>query len=197
MTSFVDLQPTADRVVALLPAIDDDLLDRPTPSADTSVGDLLSHLHGLADAFRAGAEKQPDSGPPPARPPALTPDWRVELPARLTALVQAWRTPAAREGTTSVGGVSMPAAMVAVVALDELLLHGWDLARATGQAYDADPEAVAACHGFVAAMARPEGVPGLFGPPFPVPDDASALDQLLGMSGRNPAWTAPVEEARR
>ena len=197
MTSFVDLQPTADRVAALLPAITDDLLDRPTPSADTSVADLLSHLHGLACAFRAGAEKQPDSGPPPARPPALTEDWRVELPARLTALVEAWRVPAAREGTTSVGGVSMPAAMVAVVALDELLLHGWDLARATGQTYDADPEAVAACRGFVAAMARPEGVPGLFGPPVPVPDDASPMDQLLGLSGRDPGWSATAEVLHR
>ena len=190
MTDFVDLQPTADRVVALLPGITDDMLDRPTPSAGISVADLLSHLHGLAQAFTDGAAKRPDSGPPPAEPPALVADWRVELPARLAELVQAWRAPSALEGTTSVGGVTMPAAMIAVVALDELVLHGWDLAVATGQHYDTDPRAVTACHGFVGAMASPEGVPGLFGPSVPVPDDAPALDRLLGLSGRNPAWTA-------
>jgi uncharacterized protein (TIGR03086 family) len=189
MTSFVDLQTAADRVAGLLPAVTEEMLDRPTPSAGVTVGDLISHLHMLAFAFRAGAEKQPDSGPPPERPPALVADWRIALPERLDALAAAWRVPAAREGTTSVGGVEMPAPMVAVVALNELVVHGWDLAVATGQPYEVDAESVPACLGFVAPMARPEGTPGLFGPPVPVPADAPELDRLLGLSGRDPAWS--------
>ena len=192
MTPFVDLERTADRVSELLPAITDDMLSWPTPSTEVTVGDLLSHLHVLAFAFRAGAQKLPDSGPPPPRPPALVPGWRTELPDRLAALAAAWRDPAARDGTTSVGGMSMPAPTVAVVALDELVLHGWDLAKATGQPYRAEPDAVAACLGFVEAVARPEGVPGLFGPPVPVPEQASELDRLLGLSGRNPTWSHPA-----
>jgi uncharacterized protein (TIGR03086 family) len=192
MTPFPDLAPGADRVAALLPAVTDDMLDAPTPCADTSVGQLLSHLHGLALAFRLGAEKAPDPGPPPATPPALTPHWRTELPERLDALVAAWRVPESREGTTSVGGVEMPAASLAVVALDELVLHGWDLARAVGQRYQPDPASVEACLGFVSAVARPEGVPGLFGPSVPVADDAPALDRLLGLAGRDPSWTPPA-----
>ncbi len=135
------------------------------------------------------------TGPPPSGPGALAPVWRTELPARLDALVTAWRDPQARLGTTSVGGVEMPAGMVAVVALDELVLHGWDLSRATGQAYEVDPASVEACLEFVAATARPEGVPGLFGPPVPVPEDAPVLHRLLGLSGRDPGWSRPsVEE---
>lgn len=110
------------------------------------------------------------------------------LPASLDALVEAWRVPAARVGATSVGGVDMPAAMVAVVVLDELVLHGWDLARATGQSYDPHPPSVDACVEFVGATAQPEGVPGLFGPPVPVPQDAPALHRLLGLSGRDREW---------
>ena len=187
MTSFVDLGPAAERVAALLPGVRDDRLDAPTPCPDMTVGELLGHLIGLSEAFRGGAEKAPDPGAPPATPPALAPDWRTALPARLDALTAAWRMPAARDGSTSVGGVEMPAAMVAVVALDELVLHGWDLARATGQPYEPDPASVEACLTFVAPTATPEGVPGLFGPPVPVPDDAPALDRLLGLSGRDPA----------
>ena len=97
---------------------------------------------------------------------------------------------------TSVGGVEMPAAAIAAVALDELVLHGWDLARATGQAYAVDPESVQACLGFVEAAARPEGVPGLFGPPVPVPGDAPMLDRLVGLSGRDPAWTPAAAVSR-
>jgi uncharacterized protein (TIGR03086 family) len=187
--SFVDLAPAADRVTRLLDGVTDDRLEAPTPCADTTVGALLSHLLGLAEAFRAAAAKEPDPGAPPVVQPAPDPQWRTLLPQRLDALVAAWRDPAAREGMTSAGGVEMPAAAIAVVALDELVLHGWDLARATGQAYAVDPEIVQACLGFVEAAARPEGVPGLFGPPVPVPGDAPVLDRLVGLSGRDPAWT--------
>jgi uncharacterized protein (TIGR03086 family) len=189
MTSFVDLGPAAQRVADLLPGVRDDQMDAPTPCADTSVGALISHLSGLSEAFRAGAEKAPDSGSPPASPPPLDPEWRTSLPAHLDALVAAWRVPAAREGTTSVGGVEMPAAMVAVVALDELVIHGWDLASALGLPYKADQESIEACEQFVAATARPEGVPGLFGPPVPVDPDAEPLDRLLALTGRDPAWS--------
>jgi uncharacterized protein (TIGR03086 family) len=187
--SFVDLASAADRVTRLLDGVTDDRLEAPTPCADTTVGALLSHLLGLAEAFRAAAAKEPDPGAPPAVQPAPDPQWRTLLPQRLDALVAAWRDPAAREGKTSAGGVEMPAATIAVVALDELVLHGWDLARATGQAYAADPESVQACLGFVEAAARPEGVPGLFGPPVAVPADAPVLDRLVGLSGRDPSWT--------
>lgn len=191
MSTFVDLGPSVERVVALLPGVRDDHLDAPTPSVDTPVADLLSHLIMLSAAFRGAAEKAPDPGLP-GRPPALVPDWRTVLPARLDALAAAWRVPGARDGMASVGGIEMPSAAIAVVALDEIVLHGWDLARATGQPYEADPVSVEACIGFVSSMVRPEGVPGLFGPPVQVPDDAPALDRLLGLSGRDPAWSRPV-----
>lgn len=190
MTQFVDLAPAADRVAALLPEIADEMLPAATPCANTTVAELLGHLFGLSAAFRGGAQKAPDSGPPPSRPPALPADWRTALPERLDALVTAWRVPEARDGVTSVGGVEMPASMVAVVALDELVLHGWDLARAIGQPYRPEDASVDACLQFVAATASPEGVPGLFGPSAPVPADAPAFDRLLGLSGREPGWSA-------
>ena len=82
-----------------------------------------------------------------------------------------------------------------LVALDELVVHGWDLAVSTGQAYAADPVAVEACAEWVAGFAPPADGPdapadegGLFGRPVPVGADASALDRLLGLTGRDPAW---------
>jgi uncharacterized protein (TIGR03086 family) len=190
MTSFVDLAPAAERIVGMLPRITDEMLPAATPCAGIAVDGLLSHLIGLSIAFRDGAHKAPDSGPPPEKPPALVAGWRAELPARLDELVTAWRSPEARTGVTSVGGGEMPADTMAVIALDELVLHGWDLARSTGQEYRADPRSVEACLEFVAMMSKPEGVPGLFGPPVPVPADAPALPRLLGLSGRDPAWSA-------
>lgn len=188
MSDFPDLGPASDRMARIAAAIPDERLDAPTPCAGIAVGPLLSHVLGLADAFRGAAAKEPDPGPPPPTPPALPDGWRTALPERLHALAAAWREPGAFEGGTAVGGLEMPAPDAAAVALDELVLHGWDLSRAVGLDYTADPAEVEACLGFVGAAASPEGVPGLFGPIVPVPADAPPLDRLLGLSGRDPRW---------
>jgi uncharacterized protein (TIGR03086 family) len=184
----VDLEPAALRIVALLDGVPDSALDARTPCADTPVAGLLDHLLGLSEGLRASAAKEPDRGGPQASAANLDPMWRVVLPERLDALVAAWREPAATEGTTSAGGVEMPAAQIAVVTLDELVLHGWDLARSSGQPYEPDPAEVTAILGFVESIASPEGTPGLFGPALPVPAGASPFERALALSGRDPAW---------
>jgi uncharacterized protein (TIGR03086 family) len=147
---------------------------------------------GLTEGLRAAAAKEPGAHAPSASAATLDPDWRTELPKRLDALVAAWRDPAATEGSTVAGGLEMPAADVAVVTLDELVLHGWDLARATGQPYEPDPADVVPVLRFTEAFGSAEGVPGLFGPAVPVPDDAPAFDRALGLSGRDPGWRPPA-----
>ena len=191
MTDLVDLGPAAARLTTLLDNVPDDLLDAPTP-ADIPVAGLLAHLVMLTEAFRVAATKEGDLGPPPDAPPALDPQWRTLLPQRLDALVAAWREPGAQEGETTAGGLRLSAAEAAVVALDELVLHGWDLARATGQPYEPDPRDAGIVLGFTESFGSPDGTPGLFGPAVAVPDDASAFDRALGFSGRDPAWRAPA-----
>ncbi len=192
-TPTLDLAPQAAEVARLAAGTRDDQLDAPTPCADTPVGALLDHLVGLTLAFRSAAEKRPEPPPPPASAAALAPDWREQLPRRLDELVAAWRVPEAWEGTTEVGGVTMPAGQIAVVGLDELLVHGWDLAVATGQQFRAADADVQTCLGFVEQVNGGGRVspPGLFGPALPVPDDAPVLDRLLALAGRDPRWTPP------
>jgi uncharacterized protein (TIGR03086 family) len=189
MTDFPDLGRATERMAGIAAAIPDERLDAPTPCSGTPVRALLGHVLGLSEAFRGAAAKEPDPGPPPAQPPALPDDWRTALPKRLDALAAAWREPGAFAGRTSAGGVEMPAPAVATVALDELVLHGWDLARAVGLDYAPGPAEVEACLGFVEPTASPAGVPGLFGPIVPVAPDAPPFDRLLGLSGRDPRWT--------
>lgn len=192
---MIDLRPAADQVAALVAGVDNGQLGDPTPCEDTSVGDLLGHVVGLTLAFRLAAEKTPSDELVPRGPsdpaPSLPPDWRERLPHQLDALVDAWRDPAAWEGEATAGGVTMSAAEMGVVALDELVLHGWDLARATGQAFHVDPAHVEAVLGFTTAVAEagPDARQGLFGPPVDVPVDAPAFDRALGLAGRDPAWT--------
>jgi uncharacterized protein (TIGR03086 family) len=91
---------------------------------------------------------------------------------------------------TAAGGVDLPGPVAAVVALNEVTVHGWDLAVATGQPYRPDPAAVEACLEMVGDRSDPSQDPeGLFGPVVPVPDDAPRFDRLLGQTGRDPGWT--------
>jgi len=186
--TIADLEPAAQRVRELAAKVTDDQLDGPTPCTGMSIGQLLSHMLLLSEAFRDAARKVPSPGAPGEIPP-LDPDWRTLLPRRLDELVTAWRDPAAHDGMTEAGGVTMPAPVAAAVALDELVLHGWDLARATGQSYTCDPASEAIVHEFVSQTVaeNPDGTPGLFGPPVPVPADAPSFDKVLALSGRDPA----------
>ena len=187
----LDLGPQATELARVAAGIRDDQLGDPTPCAGTPVAGLLAHMAGLTTAFRMAAEKTPAAGGPSASADDLPSDWRTRIPAQLDALVAAWQQPSAWEGTAEAGGVTMPGSVMAIVALDEVLVHGWDLAVATGQDYAADPASVAACGEFAAQAAAEGPTPGLFGPPVPVPDDAPPLDRLLGLTGRDPGWRPP------
>jgi uncharacterized protein (TIGR03086 family) len=186
-----DLAPTADAVKHVIAAVRDDQLTDPTPCDGTSVAGMLDHVVGLTVAFRLGAEKQPQDGAPRADADQLPPDWRERLPQQLDALVAAWRKPGAWEGITEVGGAKLPAAAMGVIALNEVLVHGWDLAVATGQAYEVDDAAAQRCLQFAKELAigAPQVRNGMFGPEVPVPDDAGTFDRLLGQTGRDPGWT--------
>ncbi|RBY91034.1 TIGR03086 family metal-binding protein [Blastococcus sp. TF02A-30] len=188
-TTTIDLAPAAAEVARVVAGVHDDQLGDPTPCPGMPVGALLDHLVGLTLAFRMAAEKVPQPDGPSADAGALADDWRSRLPAQLDALVAAWRKPAAWEGETEAGGVRMPAPDMAVVALDELVVHGWDLAVATGQGYAPDGGSVRPCLQFADSVPdEPEARLGLYGPRVPVPDDAPLLHRLLGATGRDPGW---------
>jgi uncharacterized protein (TIGR03086 family) len=189
---MIDLGPAAGRVAALLTRVDDRQLGDPTPCPEATVGDLIDHIGSLTIGFAATAEKRRDrtSGPPPSPNAAnLEPHWRNRIARDLDRLAAAWRQPSAWEGTTSAGGVDLPGNVAGVVALDELLVHGWDVAVATGQSYEPTDDEVAATLQFVSNFDAPRDG-SLFGPVVPVPPDAPALDRLLGLTGRDPHWSA-------
>ncbi|MER7457939.1 TIGR03086 family metal-binding protein [Micromonospora sp. NPDC126480] len=181
--------PAAGSLKTLLHGVTDDQLTRPTPCASWTVADLLDHLMGVTVAFRTAAEKGPDAAPAgPGDPGELDPQWRSRLPVRLDELVAAWGEPAAWTGETSAGGVVLPAEVMGVVALNELVVHGWDLASATGQPYDVDDRTVETIHRLVSQQASSDGTPGLFGPSIALPAGAPLLDRVLGLTGRDPRW---------
>ena len=190
MSAHPDLEPAAHRMARLVEAVPDTALARPTPCERYTIGDLLDHIAGSVLAFTAAAVKRPLEGAPSGDAANLPPDWRARIPRNARALADAWRAADAWTGMTRAGGVDLPAEMAGVVALDELVIHGWDLAKATGQPAGYDGPGLEAVHAMVQHF-RSSGVEGLFGPPVPVADDAPLLERILGLAGRDPRWEPP------
>ena len=192
-----DLGPAAREMTRLVQGVRDDQLGDPTPCPAYTLGDLLQHVRGLAEAFTlAGRKEQPSGGsepPPQGDANRLTAGWRAETATWLDRLTGAWADPAAWEGTSWIAGSQMPSAAVGLVAANELVAHGWDVARASGQALRSDDASLAAALEFVAMMSGPgsEQMRGqAFGPALPVPPGASLLDEVVAGNGRDPAWSA-------
>jgi uncharacterized protein (TIGR03086 family) len=190
-----DLGPAAREMTRLVNGVRDEQLDDPTPCTKYSLGDVLQHVRGLAEAFTlAGRKEQPAGGsqpPPQGDASLLRENWRDETADWLARLAEAWSEPAAWEGTSWIAGFEAPAAAVGVTAANELVVHGWDVARASGQQLVVDDAALAPCQEFVAMMSGPgsEQARGdAFGPARPVPQGASRLDAVVAGNGRDPSW---------
>ncbi|MFG1947875.1 TIGR03086 family metal-binding protein [Nonomuraea sp. NPDC048826] len=167
-----------EKTVGLVLAVRQDQLGLPTPCEKFDVRDLVSHLEWVAELFESLAlqGERVEQGP-----------YAGDFPERAERTLKAWSRPEAWEGVSPAMG--MPMTALAHMYLTDMVAHGWDLARATGQAYEPDPEAVALGLGFTESMAEMGRQRGAFGPAVAVPDTASPLDRLLGLTGRDPAWT--------
>ena len=165
-----DLQPTTQRLATLVERVDDSQLGAPTPCPDYSVGDLLDHIGRLAVAFTSAARKEDGtnaSPPPPGDRANLGDDWRTRIPRDL-------------------------AGVVGTVGLNEVVTHGWDLAHAIGQPFDADHDIIEGCLEFIGPISEPGAEANrapAFGPALTPPDDASPVDRLIALTGRDPGWT--------
>lgn len=163
--------------------IRDEQLGAPSPCSEFDVQALLNHLLQWAPALVGAARKVATA---PVEPAA---DWRKTLDAHFDELVAGWSAPEAWEGTTRMGGpTEFPAPMIGGMVLTELVVHGWDLARATGQSPRWPDELLHPLVREAQGMAEQGRQMKIFGPEVPVPADASPLDRILGLSGRNPAW---------
>ena len=190
------MRESVDIAVAAIRGADPAHFGDPTPCSDWTVGQAVNHLaFGLVMAdYGARKEAWPPDWTEDERCPYLRgvpeAEWADRAAEAGAAAARAWQDPAAWEGDAPFGGGSMPAAAIGSMMTSEFVLHGWDVARATGQELTvAEPLATTVLTGVeaIAGMGR-DG--GWFAPEVPVPDDAPTLDRALGLSGRDPGWTA-------
>jgi uncharacterized protein (TIGR03086 family) len=155
-------------------------LGGPTPCAAWSVQDLLDHLTSGTEYLLAALDQR--------EPAPLQRTTARNFEAGVADVLGGLASPGAlsRMCLSPLGFEWTVGQAVAGTFMD-VLIHTFDLARATGQDERLDPELVVAC----AAMFLPE-MPergrqaGIVGPAVEVGPDASPQDVLLGAMGRTP-----------
>jgi uncharacterized protein (TIGR03086 family) len=184
MKLSVLLDRARDHALPVIANITDDDLTKPTPCADYDVRALLDHLlHVVVEFQKLAAKQDADFSHTPSYP-----DWRERYPAESAKLVEAWGQPGATEGIA--GNMQMPAQTVGGLVLLDLTIHVSDLAQATGQRFEPDPEVFAEVEGLVKQMGPMAIEMNVFKAPVEAPADASPFEQLLAITGRDPRWSA-------
>ena len=164
-------------------------LDTKTPCPDWDLRTLLNHTI-LWTAYSAERRARGESVAEDLMSKDFTaePGYAEAYQAQIAKAVHAWSDPEAWAGDRSVMGGAMPAADIAAILIMEMVLHGWDVAKATGQDYHCSGELAQAVLQTVQAQGdmfrRYQGFAAI----VPVPDDAPAFDRALGLAGRNPSW---------
>jgi uncharacterized protein (TIGR03086 family) len=163
----------------------------PTPCPDFDVRSLIGHLVSTIDRGRVIGT----GGDPLTVPEVLTaPDdgWVAALRTSADHYWEVWNDDALLDTVVTAPWGTFPGRAAVLIALNEALVHGWDLAAATGQPAEADPDLANAALGIMqrALPETPRGGPVPFGPVVDPAPAAGATERLANWSGRvTEAWT--------
>jgi uncharacterized protein (TIGR03086 family) len=173
-------------VEALVAAVQPDQLAEPTPCSGFDVRALVNHLifENLAHAALADGTAIPS---PDATTDYVGSDHRAAYSESAQVLRAALSRPAML--AQKYGPAEAPGSLIVQQAIIELLAHGWDLARATGQPTDLVPDVAAHALSVVRVWYKDQPrTPGsAFAPAQLVPEGASAADALAAYLGRTVA----------
>jgi uncharacterized protein (TIGR03086 family) len=172
-------------------------LSRPTPCSEWTLGALLAHMTVQHQGFAAASAGR-GADPEVWKVGAPSPDPVADYVMAAELVIAAFAEPGVMESGFAIPeimpGMEFPAPQAISFHFIDYVVHGWDVARSLGQAYELDAGLVEAA--LPVAEAVPEGErrlrPGAaFRPGLSAPDGARPMDRILAMLGRDPDWTPP------
>jgi uncharacterized protein (TIGR03086 family) len=166
----------SDDFAAKVAAVPPDRWDAATPCEQWTVRDLVKHVAETPSMFFGLIEQEP---------PAVPDDPVTGFAAAKAGMQAALDDPATAETEFDgfFGHTTFEKAVERFVLFD-LLVHGWDLAKATGQDATFSDEDLERLEQGAAQFGDAARAPGVFGPELEVPDDADRQTKLLAFLGR-------------
>jgi uncharacterized protein (TIGR03086 family) len=188
-----EMAAAAAEAAKVVSGVPEGTLDAPTPCGDWDLRTLLNHTI-LWTSYSAERRAHGESVAEDLMTKDFTadPGFRADYASQIDRAVQAWSDPKAWAGELGVMGDATPAADVGAMLTMEMALHGWDVAKATGQEYHADDAMAEALLHTVQAQAELFRKYQGFADAIETPADATAtaptFDRALRLSGRDPKW---------
>ena len=152
-------------------------LRAPTPCDEWDVRTLMNHMLDAQHYFVSAARGEDVSPPSPNPPQLLSADPVADFTSARDETLRTF----GEDGVIEKTGPSLG------IAFCDQLLHGWDLARATGQDATMPAGLPEAAYGMIHGRLTADQRKGAFKPEIAVDDDASAQDKLLAYTGRDPS----------
>jgi len=177
------LEQAVAAVQSIVDRVQPDQMGLPSPCTDWTVRDVIDHM--VKGNAWAVAILTSDTGTPP-RP---TGDMAGDAPARAfadtaAAMIAAFKAPGARGKMLDLPFGRMPGVAFAGARMTDLLVHGWDIAKATGQSTDIAPDLNEAALAAARRTMTFDRAGSPFGPEQPVATGAPAADRLAAFLGR-------------
>jgi uncharacterized protein (TIGR03086 family) len=186
MTDIAELHARAlDATGRIVDGVAADRWHATTPCADSDALGLVNHLvAGNLWAAELAAGGTIESVGSRLDGDLLGEDPAAAYTASAAAAAAVFRRPGALDAPCAVSYGPVPGSVYAGHRFLDVLVHGWDLAEATGQGYGLDPELMEACQQIIEPQLDAFRSAGALAPPVAVPADANAQTQFLAMLGR-------------
>lgn len=169
----------------LVRGVGPDQWSAPTPCDQWDVRQLVTHAAGVIANFRNAARNEELAGNPDDFD--LGADPGATLAALADETVAAWRERGELDSTVRLGDNEFPGAVAISINTLDAYVHGWDIARATGQDAQLDDDLCAGILAFAQQAVPAEPREGdNFHAVVPTGDDAGPADRLIGYLGRQP-----------
>ena len=175
-----------DQTGGIVATVKPDQFGQPSPCEEWNVQELLNHMLGGMRMFAAAARGE-TVDESVYRSDLLGDDPAAAYEREAASLKEAWSDPGLLERTCELPFGTVPGVMAANLGFVEILVHGWDIARATGQQPEMDPELSEAALALMSQMPADQmRQPGVFGPEVACAEGASIHDRLVAFLGRQP-----------
>jgi uncharacterized protein (TIGR03086 family) len=183
------LTRAVDQIAAVIDGISPDQAGLPTPCRSWDVATLLGHLLEDVRYFSARASGE-RTDPPGAAAVAPDADWAADFRKASDGLLALWRDAGDLTATFELPGIGeVPARFPVDQQIAEFAVHAWDLATATGQDVELDPEIAQTALDWGRTALRPqfrgsEDEGRAFGPQVDAAEDAPVYERLAAFFGR-------------
>ena len=185
--STEDLELAFADARGILANVTSEQLSDPTPCQSWQVRDVVNHMIGVS--FFAAEAVNTGTGASPPETDFSAGDMLAAYDDGIRQAVAAFGAPGAQEKMVTLPFGTLPASVFMGIATTDAFAHGWDLAKATGQSTDIDPQLAAqlleGARMFVQPAFRGEDGKAPFGPEQQAAPAASTADQLAAFLGRH------------